>query len=355
MMEVTKALSKGSIKFYTSNPLMDFQSSEKRRSRDQSRLSAHSHGQTSSRMSRLGSTVSSLGQMRNIENWINEKSLKRIQENHSIESLESRQLYMTVLKNEENFVHGIDEFLQENELLNLRRKELLYKEWHENVYEPTRRKIQNKIETEYPILDEKKREEYVKYLKYKNKKGDVFLDVMSKEEYDPMCLLHPDSPTLLKVQTPRLQDPLLAQERQRIDEERTISRCETGEILSDDAIRHRWLPALPLRPLGRHGTTCQTWLEMPLRHMESPIHVRSCKRMKRLSNASTINFDEIGNTSDNRKLLPLLNTTPITTENVIESPGKSPKQVTFTLPSPTEVTTYELNKDENSQADEIQE
>lgn len=50
--------------------------------------------------------------------------------------------------------------------------------------------------------------------------GDVFLDIISPDEYDPLSLMHRDSPTSLKVRTPRLQDPLLVQERKRIDEDK---------------------------------------------------------------------------------------------------------------------------------------
>jgi len=39
-----------------------------------------------------------------LQNWIDQKSLQRIRDKHSVESLETRQLYTVVLNNEENFV-----------------------------------------------------------------------------------------------------------------------------------------------------------------------------------------------------------------------------------------------------------
>lgn len=276
--EIPKTTSSGSIQFHGT---YSTEALEKEKNGDSSnrRTSSRSQSRASTRASHVSSAASSAGQVRYVENWLNQKSLRRLQDKHSIEDFESRQLYSTVLRNEENFVHGIDEFLRENDLLNLRRKELLHKEWHENVYTPTRKKIEATFEEGYMLLNQRKRAEYLKYLEYKNKKGDVFLDVISKEEYDPLCLLQKGSQTKLQARTGRLHDPLLAQERQRIDEQRTIHRCQTGEVLTDDEIQKSWLPPMPLRPLGRHGTTCTTWKEMPLTLIESPIHDRSRKRM----------------------------------------------------------------------------
>lgn len=234
---------------------------------------------------------------------MNQKSLRHLQDKHSLEDFESRQLYTTVLRNEENFVHGINEFLVENDLLNLRRRELLHKEWHENVYVPTRKKVEKVFEKKYPLLDQRKREEYEKFLEYKNKKGNVFLDVISKEEYDPLCLMTQEGVTNIKAHTGRLFDPLIAQERQRIEEQRAIYQCETGYVLSDAEIRKRWLPPAPLKPLGRDGTNSQTWIDMPLKLIESTVHDRSIKRMRGDSNISTIDFSGLWD-SEQKEFLP---------------------------------------------------
>jgi len=71
------------------------------------------------------------------------------------------------------------------------------------------------------------------------------------------------------VQTPNLQDPLLAQERGRNKEDQTILQCITGQVYSHSDIDQVRLPPLPLIPLGRHGTDSMTWLEMPLGNIES--------------------------------------------------------------------------------------
>ena len=65
---------------------------------------------------------------------------------------------------------GIEDFLRDTELLNVRRKELLYKKWQEKVYIPIRKQVESTIEQYYNIVDEEKRKEYLNYLNYKNKK-----------------------------------------------------------------------------------------------------------------------------------------------------------------------------------------
>lgn len=300
MTELPKVTSSGSIHFHgnysatdVTRNMEDYGSYQQIPSRSQSRTS---------RLSRLSSTASSVGQSRHIENWLNQKSLRHLQDKHSLEDFESRQLYTTVLRNEESFVHGINEFLLENDLLNLRRRELLHKEWHENVYVPTRKKVEEVFENKHPLLDLRKREEYEKFLDYKNKKGDVFLDTISKDEYDPLCLMTQEGFTNIKARTGRLLDPLVAQERQRIEEQRAIYRCETGDVLSDDEIRKRWLPPAPLKPLGREGMNCQTWIDMPLKLIESKVHDRSIRKMRGDSNFSTIDFGGLWDTERQQSL-----------------------------------------------------
>ena len=52
--------------------------------------------------------------------------------------------------------------------------------------------------------------------------GHVFLDVYSPEEYDPFTIYNPRSKYPLCARTPRLTDPLLKAERQRLDEKKVF-------------------------------------------------------------------------------------------------------------------------------------
>ena len=86
---------------------------------------------------------------------------------------------------------------------------------------------------------------------------------------------HPATPPPFQAETKPLMDPVLAQDRERSEEDRVVFRCSTGAVLSDKALAQLHLPPLPLAPLGRHGTECNTWIEMPLGDIESPVRIAS--------------------------------------------------------------------------------
>ena len=78
-----------------------------------------------------------------------------------------------------------------------------------------------------------------------------------------------------QAETDRLRDPLLSQQRARSAEDRVVFRCLTGQRFTDSDIESVKLPLLPLVPQGRHGTTSNTWLAMPLGDIESPVRKAS--------------------------------------------------------------------------------
>jgi len=73
----------------------------------------------------------------------------------------------------------------------------------------------------------------------------------------------------------RLNDPLLQSERTRVDEERIAMQCVTGERLSSADIERLRLPAVPLVPLGRQGTSWKQWVSMNVNDIESSEHQKS--------------------------------------------------------------------------------
>lgn len=75
--------------------------------------------------------------------------------------------------------------------------------------------------------------------------------------------------------TKKLDDPLISQGSTRLDEDRTVVRCVTGDTMSDKEIEELHLPPAPLVPLGRHGTECNTWLRMQLHDIDSGVRKRS--------------------------------------------------------------------------------
>lgn len=301
-MERIKSHSSGSIHFFSPNSADQLETQKsltmsEKRSPSPGKSCRTKQAATQQQVTRASSSVSSVGNTPQIKDWINKKSLQKLRDYHSAETFETQQMYNRVLDNETNFVKGIEDFLRDTELLNIRRKELLYKRWQEKVYIPIRKQVESTIEQCFSVVDQERRKEYLKYLNYKNKKGDVFLDVMSKQEYNPLTLNDPRSRTSLKARFSKRDDPLHSFERRRNEEDKTILRCETGILYRDADLRARRLPAPPLVPLGRHGTECATWSAMPLRDIESPYRRRSRARMIGKLNLPEFHFDEWSKTT----------------------------------------------------------
>ncbi|XP_065057859.1 protein FAM228B-like [Rhopilema esculentum] len=226
-----------------------------------------------------------------IKSWLSEKSAKSIQEKTEYESSTVRNLYNTLLDNETELVESVDDYLAETEELQRRKRYLLMKDWTENVYNPLKASIDKEMESKnYRRLDKGKRKIYKDYLAYSNRKGNVFLDTMSYEEYDPLAISgHRPGP--LKVVMKKPSDPLQFQAAKRDDEERVVISCQTGLELTDREIEQFRLPPLPLVPLGRHGTGCGKLLEMELHDIQSDVRQRSQRRMLGIRTNSDIDFE----------------------------------------------------------------
>ncbi|CAH3161578.1 unnamed protein product [Porites evermanni] len=227
-----------------------------------------------------------------IQSWLNEKSVRNIQERTDFESRATKNMYTTLLDNENTFVKDVDRFIDHREALDRRKKQMLFKKWSERVYSPVKEKVDEEMNgPNYRHLDKRKRQIYKQYLDYSNKKGVVFLDVMSPEEYDPL-VLNANRPAPLKAITKKLDDPLISQGATRLEEDRTVVRCVTGNKMSDKEIEEMHLPPPPLVPLGRHGTECNTWLRMQLHDIDSGVRKRSGQRMKGIYNDSQLDYEE---------------------------------------------------------------
>ncbi|XP_078321986.1 protein FAM228B-like isoform X10 [Crassostrea virginica] len=262
-----------------------------------------------------------IGQTLRVQDWLNEKTVRGLQfdipqawvekqivnsaylkERSDLETKEARELYNPLLEVENTFVRDLENVVSSQEVLDLRKREMLHKKWNDRVYEPLREKIIDVMEGEdWPELDRRKRELHKQYLEFVNEKGHVFLDTMDPSEYYAQALNgHRPAPIKhaclkwskhmaaakrrfdhqhYKIATKAFRDPLLSQGRERSAEERTILRCLTGNEYTDKDIEQVKLPPLPLVPLGRHGTDSVRWLEMPLHNIESTPRMASRGRM----------------------------------------------------------------------------
>lgn len=83
-------------------------------------------------------------------------------------------------------------------------------------------------------------------------------------------------------------DPLLHQDYKKIVEDQDLIRCHIGYTARAEDIKNYHLPPEPLVPLGRHNTTCGTWLRMPIHDIDSPARLKSRQVL--------LNYDQKGKT-----------------------------------------------------------
>ncbi|XP_051469618.1 protein FAM228B isoform X2 [Apus apus] len=155
-----------------------------------------------------------------------------------------------ILDREYQFGREVERYLRHNDFLNLRKKELLYKKWLENVSEPLLQRIMEKMDSQSSEEIRKRKEEQLSlYLNYCNK---------------------------TKVSIPALQDPLLKSIQRKFTETGVIKQCETGRPCSSRELRN--LLELPLLPLSRQRLDAAEWLKIPHAYIAS--EVRHTKRQK---------------------------------------------------------------------------
>ncbi|XP_042659326.1 protein FAM228B isoform X2 [Tyto alba] len=211
-----------------------------------------------------------------------------------------------ILDRENYFVREVDRYLRHNDYLNLRKKEILYKKWLEDVSEPLLQKIEDKMDSQSNEEIRKRKEQQLSlYLNYCKKKGYVALEVYDPSEYDPFFLK--TCTDCWKVSIPTLQDPLLEDIQRKIIETGIIKQCETGilkQLVSlgsvsswgtilacDSRCSHEalvtFLPGrpcsarelhelskaeLPLLPLSRQRMDAAEWLKIPHAYIASEVH-----------------------------------------------------------------------------------
>ncbi|XP_075563857.1 protein FAM228B [Pelecanus crispus] len=185
-----------------------------------------------------------------------------------------------ILDRENYFVREVDRYLRHNDFLNLRKKEMLYKKWLEDVSEPLLQKIEDKMDSQSSEEIRKRKEEQMSlYLNYCKKKGYVALEAYDPSEYDPFFLK--TCTDCWKVSIPTLQDPLLKDIQRKFIETGTIKQCETGRPCSARELNELRKAELPLLPLSRQRMNALEWLKIPHAYIAS--EVRQTKRRKVIS------------------------------------------------------------------------
>nr|XP_009936138.1 PREDICTED: protein FAM228B [Opisthocomus hoazin] len=176
-----------------------------------------------------------------------------------------------ILDRENYFVKEVDRYLRHNDFLNLRRKEMLYKKWLQEVSEPLLQKIEDKMDSQSSEEIRKRKEEQLSlYLNYCKKKGYVALEAYDPSEYDPFFLKM--CTDCWKVSIPTLQDPLLKGIQRKFTETCIIKQCETGRPFSTRELNKLRKAELPRLPLSRQRMDAVEWLKIPHAYMASEAH-----------------------------------------------------------------------------------
>ncbi|XP_067840607.1 protein FAM228A isoform X2 [Heptranchias perlo] len=210
----------------------------------------------------------------NCVDWLSKKSFAHLQAKADMESREIYALCRPMYDTEECFIKELDKYLAYKDMLNLRKKELLYKKWTECVYEP----LQWKVKAISNQSIERRRASILQYLDYCNKKEPVFLEEYNPDDYNPF-VLHLCKPRRFKTRTSTLNDPLLLQSRSKSEEDSAILQCQKGKVYSLKETEEFHQAQLPLLPLGRHNIDPIGWLRIPIGYIESEVRQRSRKRM----------------------------------------------------------------------------
>lgn len=197
----------------------------------------------------------------------------------------------SILCRENYVIKELDKYLQHHDFLNARRKEMLYKRWVDHVADPLQKKIIEKV-CSHKKIKKRRQEELDSFLKYINKKGNVFIEHYDPKEYDPFYMSKEDQ-NFLKVTIPPFRDPLKKAQYDKDDEKRTLLQCETGKMYTmkefkevEKAKLHSRFPRISN---SRHFMTPNEWLKLPASYIESEFCKRS--RLKVKVNFNVSSFD----------------------------------------------------------------
>ncbi|KGL93495.1 Protein FAM228B, partial [Charadrius vociferus] len=211
-----------------------------------------------------------LGKKNTTKDWLTQKDFccAKAAPDESQDIIASAQ---RILDGENYFVREVDRYLRHNDFLNLRKKEILYKKWLEDVSEPLLQKIQNKMDSQSSEeIRKRKEEQHSLYLNYCNKKDYVALEAYDPSEYDPLFLKM--CTDCWKVSIPTLQDPLLKDIQKKFTETGIIKQCETGRPCSTRELNELSKAELPLLPLSRQRMDAVEWLKIPHAYIASEVH-----------------------------------------------------------------------------------
>ncbi|XP_068197881.1 protein FAM228A [Antennarius striatus] len=147
-------------------------------------------------------------------------SIRRLQEKIEAENHQIKEIIRPLMETQNGFVKELEVFLRQQDVAELRRREMLHRSWTDRVWVPLQRRVEEHVSLYAPVEAKRRQSLYRDYLHHCNNKGFVFLDTYDLREYNPF---------LLSIKMPHyLKDPGYLQLHGRLEGKRTKRCCEAG-------------------------------------------------------------------------------------------------------------------------------
>ena len=169
------------------------------------------------------------------------------------------------------FLKIIETDIEKSEETELRKQELLYKNWYLNVFEPIKSGVQKRMQSSKADYARNIRNlRYLEYLHQVNKLGGVYQDDFEPCEYNPMNLVNLEAN--LKS---RIRDPTSIPLRKRSKEERMILKWMTGKEFTRKEAEETKLPIIINDNETRADLDWNRWLLDQYNTIESTVREKS--------------------------------------------------------------------------------
>lgn len=212
-----------------------------------------------------------------------EKKLKERIKKHAQQEEQKFNGMLAALDAEKEYVDSIESFLERHEQTQSRKKQQLYKEWTDSVFNPIQDQIQKKL-AKIPVedIERRRRELFQLFLESSNKKEGLFRDIIIESDYNPLA----ERSNVVTYTTSKLKDPLKAVLRKQTEEDATldVSPVPSGSPLARTQTLHQKLEVMGRDTLLDASAHCY-WYSTP-ENGAKPVNTRT-----NLSNKSSIMFD----------------------------------------------------------------
>lgn len=112
-------------------------------------------------------------------------SIRRLQAKVENENQHTRNALEQLLNTENGFIKELEKVLNQHDVAERRRRELLHKQWTERLWLPLQKQLHQRVSS-CGAIDMKRRQSlYNHFLQHCNSKGYVFLDTYNLQEYNP--------------------------------------------------------------------------------------------------------------------------------------------------------------------------